>query len=53
MVASHQLNRNCYGLELEPKYCDVIVRRMLKLDNTLTVKRNGVDETDKWLSKIV
>ena len=50
MVAAHQLNRKCYGLELEPKYCDVIVRRMLKLDNTLTVKRNGVDETDKWLN---
>ncbi len=49
MVAAHQLNRVCYGLELEPKYCDVIVRRMLKLDNTLTVKRNGVDETAKWL----
>ena len=49
MVAAHQLNRVCYGLELEPKYCDVIVRRMLKLDNALTVKRNGVDETGKWL----
>lgn len=49
MVAAHQLGRVCYGMELEPKYCDVIVRRMLKLDNTLTVKRNGVDETAKWL----
>ena len=41
MVASHQLKRKCYGMELDPKYCDVIVRRMLKLDPTLTVKRNG------------
>jgi len=49
MVAAHQLNRICYGLELEPKYVDVCICRMLKLDNTLTVKRNGVDETDKWL----
>jgi DNA modification methylase len=41
MVASQQLKRKCYGMELDPKYCDVIVRRMLKLDPTLTVKRNG------------
>ena len=41
MVAAHQLNRNCYGLELEPKYCQVIVDRMIKLDPTLKVKKNG------------
>jgi DNA modification methylase len=43
MVASHQLKRKCYGMELDPKYCDVIVRRMLKLDPNISVKRNGVD----------
>lgn len=48
MVASHQLKRKCYGMELDPKYCDVIVKRMLKLDNTLTVKRNGVDCTNEF-----
>lgn len=42
MVASHQLKRKCYGMELDPKYCDVIIKRMLKLDPTLKVKRNGV-----------
>jgi DNA modification methylase len=41
MVASHQLNRKCYGMELDPKYCQVIVDRMLKLDPSLEVKRNG------------
>ena len=41
MIASHQTNRICYGMELDPKYCQVIIDRMLKLDPTLEVKRNG------------
>lgn len=43
MVASHQLKRKCYGMEIEPKYCQVIIDRMLKLDSTLDVKINGND----------
>ena len=41
MVAAHQLNRKCYGMELDPKYCQVIVDRMLKLDPDLVVLKNG------------
>jgi DNA modification methylase len=43
MVAAHQLNRRCYGMEIDPKYCQVIIDRMLKLDPTIKIKRNGED----------
>jgi DNA modification methylase len=41
MVACHQTKRICYMQELDPKYCEVILQRMLKLDPTLEIKRNG------------
>jgi len=41
--AAHQLNRKCYGMEIEPKYCQVIVNRMRELDSNLVIKKNGVE----------
>jgi DNA modification methylase len=41
MVAAHQLNKIAYGIELDPKYCQLTIDRMKKLDPTLEVKING------------
>lgn len=38
---SHQLKRKCYGMELDCKYAEVIVRRMKKLAPNLVIKKNG------------
>jgi DNA modification methylase len=27
LIAAHRTNRRCYGLELEPRYCEVILKR--------------------------
>ena len=41
MVAAHQLKRKCYGMELDPKYCQVIIDRMLNSYPDIEVKING------------
>ena len=41
MVAVHKLGRTAYLMELDERYCDVIVTRMAKLFPELSVKRNG------------
>lgn len=43
MVACEQLKRKAYVVEFDPRYCQVIINRMIKLDPTIKIKRNGVD----------
>ncbi|MDP2217470.1 MAG: site-specific DNA-methyltransferase [Methanolobus sp.] len=49
MVASHQLNRVCYQVELDPRYADVIIQRYVNLTGNRELKRNG--ETYTWEEK--
>lgn len=54
-VAAHQTNRACYGIEISPQYCQIIIERMLKLDPSLEIKRNGktfhVEQSNKQDNK--
>ena len=43
MVSAQQLNRKCYGMEIDPKYCQMIIDRMKKLNPTIKIKKNGVE----------
>jgi DNA modification methylase len=41
LIACEKTNRACYGLELDPKYVDVIVERWCTFTENHTIKKNG------------
>lgn len=41
MVAAEQMGRRCRMMELDPRYCQVIVDRMYKFNPALKITRNG------------
>ena len=43
MIACEQLNRNCYMMELDPKYCDVIINRWEQFTGEKAVLLNDMD----------
>jgi DNA modification methylase len=43
LIGCEKLNRNCYGMELDPKYCDVIVQRYVDYTGNENIKLNGKD----------
>ena len=44
LIAAQKTGRKCYGMELDPKYTDVIVQRYVDYTGNTTIKRNGVEE---------
>lgn len=57
LIACEQTWRNCYGMELDPKYVDVIIKRWLTYMNTnglaFELKRNGKILTPEELNLYV
>jgi DNA modification methylase len=43
LIAAEQLGRKCYGMEISPAYCDVIVKRW----ETLTGKKAELETPAK------
>lgn len=46
LIACEKLGRVCYGMEIDPKYIDVIIQRYVDYTGITKVKKNG--EEEEW-----
>jgi DNA modification methylase len=46
LIAAEQLNRICYGMEIEPRYVDVILERYAKFTGNDPIREDGVKRSD-------
>jgi len=46
LIAAEQLNRTCYGLEIDPHYCSVILQRWANFTGGDPVRDDGVKWSD-------
>lgn len=46
LIAAEQLGRKCYGMEISPQYCDVIVKRWEQLTGMVAVRETPVGTPD-------
>jgi len=55
LIAADQLGRKCYGLEISPQYCQVIINRYRKhcekVNKPFECKVNGEKLDEKWLDQ--
>jgi len=56
LIACEETNRKCYGMEIDPHYCDVIVNRFIyymnKSEKQFTIKKNGKELTPADIDKL-
>lgn len=48
LIAAEKTGRICYGMELDPKYTDVVITRWCEYTGIDTIKKNG--ESIVWQS---
>lgn len=55
LIAAEILDRTCYGIELSPAYCDIIVNRWVKImqknNKQYKVVKNNIDITHEYANK--
>jgi DNA modification methylase len=53
LIAGEKMQRKCYGMELDPKYVDVIIQRYVDYTGNENIKLNGKDIIWKKTEKIL